>query len=155
MLRRILLVMVGVLLVGDIVGLAALPSGERHLADVIPKGDEVLLTRTLSHTRVMVVASGRNLRLIVAYKERKRWHSVKVDPAPAQSNAAWAATNGAGNVPAFSAVYGRADAKVVVRWQDGQSTEAVPVNGVYIALRRGRVRPQGVDLSATPAPSNP
>ncbi len=153
MLRRILVAAVGLLLLGDVVALAALPSGARKLEGVLPEGNRVVLTRTLSGVRVIVVERGENLRLVVAYKQRGRWRSVHVDPAPAGSNAAWAATRGAGPVPAFSAVYGRAPGdKIVVRWQDKEVTETVPVNGVYLAVRRGHVRPEGVDLNPAPVP---
>ena len=153
MLRRILIGAVGVLLIGDAIGLAAMPSGSRHLSGVLPKTDKVAITYSLRDVRVVVLDARGNLRLIVAYKQRDRWHSVHVDPAPATSNAAWAATQGAGPVPAFSAVYGRAPgAKVIVRWVDGQATDVTPTNGVYLAVRRGHVRPEGVDLNPAPAP---
>jgi hypothetical protein len=152
-LRRILISAVGVLLVGDAVGLAALPSGSRHLAGVLPKSGKVVVTHSLRDVRVVVVDSRQKLELVVAYKQHDRWHSVRVDPAPASSNAAWAATTGAGPVPAFSAVYGRAPGdKVVVRWADGQATEVKPTGGVYLSVRPGHVRPEGVDLNPAPAP---
>jgi hypothetical protein len=67
------------------------------------------------------------------------------------SDAAWAATEGSGPVPAFSAVYGKAPgAKVVVRWSDERSTEVVPVKGAYLAVRRGRVTSEGVELDPAP-----
>jgi hypothetical protein len=152
MLRRILIGVVAALLVGDVVALAALPSGSRTLAAVIPEGNRVLLSSSLGAVRVLVTdGSNNNLRLLVAYKQHKRWHSVKVDPAPAGSNAAWAATKGAGPVPAFSAVYGRSEVpKVVVRWSDATTTEVVPAKGVYLAVRRGHVTPEGVDLTPPP-----
>ncbi|MBA3652943.1 MAG: hypothetical protein H0W70_01980 [Actinobacteria bacterium] len=153
MLRRILPIAVGALLVGNAGALAAMPSGERHLAEVIPPGNRVVVSRTLDGARVLVVSSRRDLRLLVAYKQRDRWHSVRVDPAPAGSSAAWAATTGSGPVPAFSAVYGRAPGeKVVVRWADGKATPTVPVKGAYLAVRRGRIKPEGVDLNPAPAP---
>lgn len=153
MLRRILISAVGVLLLGDVVGLAALPSGSRELADALPKTGKVVSTHALRDVRVIVLETSQKLRLVVAYKQRDRWRTVRVDPAPASSNAAWAATTGAGPVPAFSAVYGRAPGdKVVVRWVDAQTTEVKPVNGVYLAVRRGHVRPEGVDLNPAPAP---
>jgi hypothetical protein len=153
MLRRILTVAVGVLLAGDLVGLVALPSGARHLSGVIPEGNRVIVSRSLGTVRVLVLEHGKDLRLLVAYKEHRRWHSVKVDPAPATSNAAWAATKGAGPVPAFSAVYGRTDvARVVVRWSDGKTSDVVPVKGAYLAVRRGHITPDGVDLTPAPAP---
>jgi hypothetical protein len=121
---------------------------------VIPEGAQVLVSRNVGKARVLVLEEGKRLRLLVAYKQRSRWRSVKVDPAPATSNAAWAATKGAGSVPAFSAVYGKADVpKVLVRWKDGQTTEVVLVKGAYLAVRRGRIQPEGVDLNGAPAPS--
>jgi hypothetical protein len=150
---RILTVVVIALLVGDAIGLAALPSGSRKLAGVVPAGQQVVLTKTLGTVRVLVVSEGKSLRLLVAYKQHERWHGVRVDPAPAGSHAAWAATKGAGPVPAFSAVYGRAPGdKVVVRWHDGQTSPTVPVKGAYLALRRGHIRPDGVDLNPAPTP---
>src|SRR5438270_11785475 len=103
MLRRILSVAVGVLLLGNAVALAALPSGARHLAGVIPTGDQVVVTEPIGAARVMVLTRGQRVRLLVAYKQHKLWHSVKVQPARAGSRAACAATKGAGPGPAFSA----------------------------------------------------
>jgi hypothetical protein len=146
--RRILPVVVVALLVGNVIALAALPSGERELADVVPENGKILVSRTLGKVRILLVGRGNALRLVVAYHQDDRWHSVKVEPAPAGSHAAWAATEGAGPVPAFSAVYGLAPGdKVVVRWADGKTTDLVPVEGAYLAIRRGQFRPEGVDLN--------
>lgn len=151
--RRILAIVAALLFVLDIIVLVSLPSGEKHLADVLPKRDALVLSRTLDKIHVLVVNDRGSLRLIVAYEQRKRWHSLRVAKAPAGSHAAWAATEGSGPVPAFSAVYGRAPGNsVVVRWRDGTTSPVVPEQGVYLALRRGRVRPDGVDLNPAPAP---
>jgi hypothetical protein len=153
MLRRVLAIVVAVLCVLDIIALVSLPSGEKHLADVIPKHDTLVLSRNLDKIHVLVVNDRGSLRLVVAYKQRKRWHGVRVAKAPAGSHAAWAATEGSGPVPAFSAVYGRAPGNsVVVRWRDGTTSPVAPEKGVYLALRRGHVRPDGVDLNPAPAP---
>jgi hypothetical protein len=153
MVRRFLPVAIVVLLIGDVIGLAALPSGKKKLADVVPKHAVVVLNRSLDKIRVLVINENRSLRLLVAYRQRSRWHSVRVAKAPAGSHAAWAATEGSGPVPAFSAVYGRAPGdKVVVHWRDGTNSPIVPENGVYLALRRGHFRPEGVDLNPAPAP---
>ena len=146
--RRILPVVVVALLVGNVIAFAALPSGERKLADVVPDDGRILVSRTLGKVRILLVGRGDALRLVVAYHEDSRWHSVRVEPAPAGSDAAWAATGGAGPVPAFSAVYGRAPGdKVVVRWADGKHTELIPVDGAYLVIRRGQFKPEGVDLN--------
>jgi hypothetical protein len=153
MLRRILTVAIGVLLVGNAVALAALPSGARHLTGVIPDGDEVLVSQTVGHVRVMVLSHGRRLRLLVAYRQHKRWHSVRVEPAKAGSQASFATTDGAGPVPAFSAVYGMSTAaSAVVKWHDTKSTAATPVNGAYLVVRRGRVKADGVEFTQAPSP---
>ena len=154
LLRRILIGAVAALFVGNAIALAALPSGERKLAGVLPDDAKVTLTRSLGSVRIVVLERGDDLRLLVAYRDRRRWHSVRVDPAPAGSSAAWAATEGAGPVPAFSAVYGRATGEtVIVRWKDGRATTVAPVDGVYLAVRRGHVRPEGVDLTPAPTPA--
>ena len=153
MLRRVLAFAVVGLLALDAIALVSLPSGEKKLADVIPAHDTLVLSRTLNRIHVLVVNENRSLRLIVAYKQRKRWHSVRVAKAPAGSHAAWAATDGSGPVPAFSSVYGRAPGdRVVVRWHDGTTSSVQPEKGVYLALRRGHVRPDGVDLNPAPTP---
>jgi hypothetical protein len=155
-LRRVLIGAVGVLLVGDAVGLAAMPSGTRHMSGVIPEGSRIVISQPVGRARVLVLSYRKSLRLLVAYKRYDRWHSVRVDPAPAGSHAAWAATEGAGPVPAFSAVYGKAPGdKVVVRWKDGKADSIVPVKGAYLAVRRGHFEPAGVDLNPAPPPSGP
>jgi hypothetical protein len=152
--RRTLTVAIGALLLGNAIALAALPSGEKKLADVIPDGQQIVLSRTVGSARVLLLSDGRatsRLRLLVAYKQRDRWHSVHVKPVSGASDAAWAATEGSGPVPAFSAVYGRAPGdKVVVRWTDTKTTEVVPVKGAYLAVRRGRVTSEGVELNPGP-----
>ena len=152
--RRTLTVAIGALLLGNAVALAALPSGEKKLADVIPNGQKILLSRTVGSARVLLLGDGKatsRLRLLVAYRQRDRWHSVDVAPVKGASDAAWAATEGSGPVPAFSAVYGRAPGdKVVVRWTDQKTTEVVPVDGAYLAVRRGRVTSEGVELNPAP-----
>ena len=154
---RVLTVVIGVLLLGNAVALAMLPSGEKRLADVVPDNHTVIVSHPVGAARVLLLSDGRpngRLRLLVAYKQRDRWHSVHVSPVKGRSDAAWAATNGSGPVPAFSAVYGRAPSEhaVTVRWGDDQSTEVVPVNGAYLAVRRGRIASKGVELNPAPAP---
>jgi hypothetical protein len=153
MLRRVLSIAVGVLFIADVIALVAMPSGARNVAGVIPDNATLVMSRSLDNIRVLVIKQNRNLRLVVAYRQRSRWHSVRVAKAPAGSHAAWAATEGSGPVPAFSAVYGRAPGdKVVVRWKDGKTSPVVPEKGVYLALRRGHFRPEGVDLNPAPGP---
>jgi hypothetical protein len=148
-LRRILIGIVVALLVGDAIALAAVPSGSKHLADVIPKQVKVLATQRIGGAHVMLVSRKTTLSLVVAYREHSRWHSVKVEPAPTSSSAAWAPTKGAGPVPAFSAVYGRAPgAKVEVHWHDGQVTSAPVKDGVYLTVRRGQIKPDQVTVDA-------
>jgi hypothetical protein len=153
MLRRILLVIVGVTLVLDALVWVALPEGSRRLVGVVPDGHRVLVTRSVGNVRILLTKDAKKLSLVVAYRKHDRWKTVKVEPAPAASNAAWAATRGFKHVPAFSAVYGSNEGPtVIVRWADGTTNDVPTVQGAYLAVRRGLVRPEGVVLSAAPAP---
>ena len=153
---RILTVAIGVLLVGNAVALAALPGGEKRLADVIPAKQQIIVSHPIGKARVLLLGDGKpngKLQVLVAYKQRDRWHAVHVRPVAGKSAAAWAATEGSGPVPAFSAVWGVApdnSPKVVVQWKDGKSDEVVPVQGAYLVVRRGRVESKGVELSPAP-----
>ena len=154
MLRRALAIVAIALVVLDVGVLQfRVPHGQKKVEGVVPKGDTLVLSRTLDNIHVLVVNDQGSLRLIVAYRKHQRWHGLRVAKAPAGSHAAWAATEGSGPVPAFSAVYGRAPGNsVVVRWRDGTTSPVVPENGIYLALRRGHLRPDGVDLNPAPAP---
>lgn len=151
--QRILVVVIGLLVLGNAIALAWMPSGEERLADVVPEDQVVLLRAEVGSARVLLLAPRRardtgRLRLLVAYKQRDRWRSVDVKPVQGGSDAAWAATEGSGPVPAFSAVYGRAPGdKVIVRWRDGKMTEPPLADGAYLSVRRGRVNSDGVELN--------
>ena len=145
---RLLQVSAGVLLVAALIGLASLPTGAASAAATVPDGRRLAASAAVADVRVMVVSAAGRLNLVVAYKGEKGWHGVDVDPAPRGAVAAWAATRGAGEVPALSAVYGRADGpRVRVQWADGRTADAVTASdGTYLVARAGRVRSQQVTV---------
>jgi hypothetical protein len=139
---RGVLIAAGVLLVAGLVGLASVPTGAETVQGTVPEGRRVAASARVADVRVMVLSSGSRLNVLVAYHGEKGWHGVAVDPAPAGAVAAWAATRGGGDVPALSAVYGRATgAKVTVRWVDGRTASTTPASdGTYLVARTGMVR---------------
>jgi hypothetical protein len=145
---RAVLIAAGVLLVVALIGLASLPTGAATANGTVPDGRRVAAAATVSDVRVMLLSSSRRLGLLVAYEGEKGWHGVEVDPAPRGAVAAWAATTGAGDVPALSAVYGQADGvKVRVRWSDGRTNEVTTESdGTYLIVRPGRVRSDHVTI---------
>jgi len=145
---RALAALTGLLLVLSLVGLASLPTGAATANAVVPDGRRVAAASDVLDVRVMVLSSSGRLGLLVAYQGEKGWHAVEVDPAPRGAVAAWAATRGAGEVPALSAVYGRADgARVRVQWADGQMAEVTTAtDGTYLVARPGRVRSSQVTV---------
>ena len=139
---RLLAASTSLLLVLSLVGLASLPTGASTATGVVPDGHRVAASAGVGEVRVMVLSASGRLGLLVAYEGEKGWHAVEVDPAPLGAVAAWAATRGAGEVPALSAVYGRAEgARVRVQWADGQLAEvSTATDGTYLVARPGRVR---------------
>ena len=65
---------------------------------------------------------------------------------PGRTTAAWTATTGNDEVPALSAVYGRAlGARITVHWADGVVGSARPArDGAYVVAREGRVEVDAV-----------
>jgi hypothetical protein len=145
---RVLAAASAVLLVVSLIGLASLPAGASSPRGVVPDGRRVAASTSVRGVRVMVLSSSGRLNLLVAYEGEKGWHGVEVDPAPRNAVAAWAATQGAGDVPALSAVYGRAEgARVRVEWADGETAEApAATDGTYLVARPGRVRSEHVTV---------
>lgn len=145
---RFVLVAAGLLLTAALVGLASVPTGAQTAEATVPDGRRVAASTTAAGVRVMVLSSGSRLALLVAYRGEKGWHGVDVDPAPAGAVVAWASTRGGGEIPALSAVYGRATgARVRVRWADGRVAEVVPESdGTYVVARTGVVRSAAVTV---------
>ena len=139
---RLVLAAAGVLLAAALIGLASLPTGAATPQGTVPEGSRLAASSRVGDARVMVLSARGRLNLLVAYRGEKGWHGVEVDPTPPGTVAAWAATRGGGEVPALSAVFGRATGtRVRVRWRDGQSVEVTPEpDGTYLVARRGLVR---------------
>jgi hypothetical protein len=135
-------------LVAALVGLAGLPTGAATAAATVPEGGRVAASVPVAGVRVMVLSTSGRLSLLVAYSGEKGWHGIEVDPAPAGSVAAWAATVGSREVPALSAVYGRAQGgRVRVDWADGRVAETdTAADGTYLVARPGRVRSAHVSV---------
>jgi hypothetical protein len=138
----------GLLLVAALVGLASVPTGADTPQGTVPDGRRVAASTSVGDVEVMVLSTTARLNLLVAYHGEKGWHGIAVDPAPPGAVAAWAATRGGGEVPALSAVYGRATgAEVRVRWADGQTAVAgTASDGTYLAARPGLVRSSRVTV---------
>ena len=145
---RLVLVAVALLLTAALIGLASVPTGAQTAEATVPDGRRVAASTTVAGVRVMTLSSGSRLALLVAYRGEKGWHGVDVDPAPAGAVVAWASTRGGGEIPALSAVYGRATGtRVRVRWADGRAVEVVPKSdGTYVVARTGVVRSAAVTV---------
>jgi hypothetical protein len=145
---RVLLLAAAAVLAAALVGLASVPTGAETVQGTVPDGRRIAASAPVAGVRVLVLSSGQRLSLLVAYRGEKGWHGVAVDPAPANALAAWAATRGGGDVPALSAVYGRATgARVQVRWADGRVADATPASdGTYLVARPGLVRSRHVTV---------
>jgi hypothetical protein len=145
---RLLLVATAVLLVAALVGLASVPTGADTPQGTVPDGRRIAASTSVGDVRVMVLSTRSRLSLLVAYRGEKGWHGVAVDPAPSGALAAWAATRGGGDVPALSAVYGRATgAEIRVRWADGRTAVArTASDGTYLLARPGMVRSSQVTV---------
>ena len=147
-LSRSLAAVAGLLLVAALVGLASVPTGADTPQGTVPDGRRIAASTGVGDVRVMVLSTASRLNLLVAYRGEKGWHGVAVDPAPPGALAAWAATRGGGDVPALSAVYGRATgAQIRVRWADGRTVVTKPASdGTYLAARPGMVRSSQVTV---------
>ena len=145
---NLVLVAAALLLALALVGLASVPTGADTPQGTVPDGRRVAATARVGEVRVMVLSGRSRINLLVAYRGEKGWHGVAVDPAPPGAVAAWAATRGGGDVPALSAVYGRATgAKVRVRWADGETrVTTTALDGTYLAARSGMVRSSSVTV---------
>lgn len=150
-LPRVLAGAVALLLVGALVGLASLPTGYATAAATVPDGRRLAASAAVGPARVLVTSTSSELGLVVAYRADKGWQRVVVDPVPATNVATWAATRGSDDVPALSAVFGRASGVLVrVRWADGKTGEVIPeADGTYLVARRGRVRSFNVAVLGT------
>jgi hypothetical protein len=145
---RAVLAAAALLLAVALVGLASVPTGADTPQGTVPDGRRVAAQTRVGDVWVMVLSGRSRLNLLVAYRGEKGWHGVAVDPAPAGAVAAWAATRGGGDVPALSAVYGRATgAEIRVRWADGWTavTETAS-DGTYLSARPGMVRSSDVTV---------
>jgi hypothetical protein len=145
---RALRIAVVALLAAALIALASLPTGAGSATATVPDGRRVAASTPVGGVRVMVVSRGERLSLHIAYRGEKGWHGVQVDPAPSGSAAVWSATKGSDDVPALSAVYGRATGRRVrVQWADGQSaTVDAATDGAYLAVRSGRVSSRKVEV---------
>lgn len=145
---RIVQLAAAVLLAAALVGLASVPTGADTPQGTVPDGRRVAASTRVGNVRVMVLSTRARLNILVAYRGEKGWHGVAVDPAPPGALAAWAATRGGGDVPALSAVYGRATgAEVRVEWADGRTaTTKTASDGTYLVARPGLVRSAQVTI---------
>jgi hypothetical protein len=145
---RLVLAAAATLLVAALIGLASVPTGADTPQGTVPDGRRVAASTRVGDVRVMVLSGRSRLNLLVAYRGEKGWHGVAVDPAPSGALAAWAATRGGGDVPALSAVYGRATgAEVRVTWADGHTAVTKTASdGTYLIARPGLVRSSQVTV---------
>lgn len=141
-LPRVLGAATALLLVVSLVGLASLPTGYATVRATVPDGRRVAAQAPVDGAQVMVLSTSSRLELLVVYRGEKGWQRVRLDPVPAATVAAWAATSGSEDVPALSVVFGRAvGGRVEVRWADGRVVEVAPErDGTYLMARAGRVR---------------
>jgi hypothetical protein len=147
--RRVLGMVAAALAVAAIVGLVVLPTGASSANAVLPPGNRVEATADVRGARVMVLSRAGRFRLFVAYERNGGWHGIEIEPPPADSAMAWAATRGGSGVPPLSAVYGRATAaRVRVEWADGSKTDAAVTGGTWLVTRPGHVRSKLVTVLA-------
>lgn len=144
--RLAVAVSAAVVLVAGLVALAAVPTGAATVDGVLDRGDRVAARAEVDDAVVLLVASGSERSLLVAYSTGKGWFGVDVDPPPDGARTVWTATQGGGQVPALSAAYGTSDgARVRVEWADGRTTEStVARDGSWLAARPGTVRAKAV-----------
>jgi len=135
---------VALLLVVALVAVAGFPTGASSPERLVPAGARLAAEAQVDGARVLMTVEGGELAAIVAYKADKGWLGVDLEAVPADTVAAWAATDGGDAVSALSAVYGRvAGVQVQVRWDDGTISFAETArDGSYVVARRGRL---GVD----------
>lgn len=128
------------LLVVALVAFAGFPTGERSPAALVSDGARLATRADVADVEVLVTVKAGELVAVVAYEGEKGWLGIDLEPVPAGTAAAWAATDGDGPVPALSMVYGRATGdRVSVAWADGRSSAVTPErDGSYVAAREGR-----------------
>lgn len=133
-----------VLLVVALVAVAGFPTGQASADRLVRKGARLAAQAEVEGVKVLMTVDSGKLAAMVAYQGDKGWLGVDLEPVPADTVAAWAATDGDGPVPALSAVYGRASGvQVQVLWADGAiDVVATARDGSYVMARPGRV---GVD----------
>lgn len=124
-----------------LVGIADFPTGERSPQGLVPSGARLAARAAVDDVHVLLTVEAGALVAIVAYEGEKGWLGVDLEPVPAGTAAAWAATTGRGPVPALSTVYGRAPgAAVRVAWADGRASRVeTERDGSYVVARAGRL----------------
>lgn len=135
---------VALLLAVALVAVAGFPTGDATPAAVAPPGARVAVDEPVAGVtgvHVLLTVEAGELTAIVAYDTDKGWLGVDLEPVPAGTVAAWAATRGEGPVPSLSAVYGRAPGTLVeIEWADDETTRVMTErDGAYVAARQGRV----------------
>ena len=128
-------------LAAAIIAYASIPTGASSPAGVVPRDGRLVVEQPAGSARAIVAARPQTLQLIVAVHKPKGWFGLRVADT-STDGFSWASTAGARGVPALSAVFGKADgASVRVRWADGtQTTAVVQSDGVFLAVRMGRIR---------------
>ena len=139
--RRVLWALTLATLAAAIIAYASVPTGAATPVGVVPHDGRLVVEQPAGAARALVAARPQTLQLIVAVHKQKGWFGLRVADAAADG-VAWASTAGARDVPALSAVFGRAEgASVLIRWADGEEqTATVQSDGVFLAVRTGRVR---------------
>lgn len=143
----------GLVFAAGVVAAASLPTGSPSVEGVVPSGARMAARQTVGPVDVLlVVEAGSSLRVEIAYRRAKGYFDVLLDRPPATGAAAvWAGTAGTGDIPALSAVYGRAPAparSVEVTWTDGRVTTALVEAGTYLSAREGLLRSKSVRVLA-------
>ena len=129
------------LVVVALVGVADLPTGERSAEAVVPHGARLAARAPLDDVHVFLTVDRGDLVTIVAYEGEKGWLGVDLEPVPGRTPVAWAATEGGGDIPALSVVYGRVDGESVrVEWADATVSKVeAERDGAYVVARRGKI----------------
>lgn len=136
-----------VLVVG-LVAVGGFPTGHPSPEDVVAPGARLAARAPVDDVHVLLTVEAGELVALVAYEDDKGWLAVDLEPVPAGTAAAWAATGGDGPVPALSTVYGRAPgAAVRVEWADGEaSLVRTARDGAYVVARDGRFEVDRVEV---------
>ena len=145
---RLVAAAVAVLIAVGLVAVASLPTGAATAAGVAPAGARVAGAVELEDATVLLLSEGGRLRVQVAYRGPKGWLGALLPPAPDGVVAAWTGTDGAGPVPALSALYGTAPGDAVrVRWSDGETAEVdTAIDGTWLVARPGAFRSTAVEV---------